>query len=83
MSCHEQFQQILTFYTKVKKDTTQDKKATTQAKRTFEGQKGQNEANQDKRAERAPILALSFLEDLSRVQSCEGLPRIVSDFYGL
>ena len=52
-------------------------------KRTFEGQKGQNEATQDKRAERAPILALSFLEDLSRVQSCEGLPRIVSDFYGL
>ncbi len=52
-------------------------------KRTFEGQKGQNEANQDKRAERAPILALSFLEDLSHVQSCEGLPRIVSDFYGL
>ena len=34
-------------------------------KRTFEGQKGQNEAIQDKRAERAPILALSFLEDLA------------------
>ena len=52
-------------------------------KRTFEGQKGQNEAIQDKRAERAPILALSFLEDLSHVQSYEGLPRMVSDFYGL
>ena len=52
-------------------------------KRTFEGQKGQNEAIQDKRAEGAPILALSFLEDLSCVQSCEGLPRVVSDFYGL
>ena len=52
-------------------------------KRTFEGQKGQNAATQDKRAGRAPILALSFLEDLSCVQSCEGLPRIVLDFYGL
>ena len=31
----EQFQRILTFYAKVKKDTTQDKKATTQAKKDF------------------------------------------------
>ena len=29
----KQFQRILTFYAKVKKDTTQDKKATTQAKK--------------------------------------------------
>ena len=66
---------------RTKKDTTQDKKATTQD--AFEGQKGQNETIQDKRAEGAPILALSFLGDLSCVQSCEGLPSIVSDFYGL
>ena len=29
------------------------------------------------------ILALCFLEDLSRVESREGLSRIVSDFYEL
>ena len=65
MSCHKQVQRILTVYAKDKKDATQDKKATKQDKRTFEGQKGQNEAIQDKRAEKAPILALSFLEDLA------------------
>ena len=41
------------------------KRPQNKTKRTFEGQKGQNEAIQDKRAERAPILALSFLEDLA------------------
>ena len=40
----KQFQRILTFYAKVKKDTTQAKK------KTFEGQKGLNESIQDKRA---------------------------------
>ena len=40
MSCHKQFQQILTFYAKVEKDTTQDKKATTRAKKDFSGSKG-------------------------------------------
>ena len=58
----KQFQRILTFYVKVKKDTTQDKKATTQAKRTFEGQKGQNEAIQDKRALRAYFDPVFFPE---------------------
>ena len=36
----KQLQRILTFYAKVKKDTTQDKKATTQAKKDFGGSKG-------------------------------------------
>ena len=46
------------------------KRAQHRTKRTFEGQKGQNEAIQNKRAEGVLILAFSFLEDLS-------------DFYGL
>ena len=37
------------------KRTTQDKRPQHRPKRTFEGQKGQNEANQDKRAEGAPF----------------------------
>ena len=37
----KQFQRILTFYAKVKKDTTQDKKATTQHKKDILGTKGQ------------------------------------------
>ena len=58
---------------RAKKDITQDEKDILGTKRTKQGHSGQKGRN-------STFLALSFLEDLSRVESREGLPRIVSDF---
>ena len=56
----KQFQRILTFYAKVKKDTTQDKKATTQAKNDFRGSKGTKRGHSGQKGRRGPDLALCF-----------------------
>ena len=47
------------------------------------GIKMAKQGNSGQKGIRGTFLALSFLEDLSRVESREGLPRIVSDFYEL
>ena len=77
----KQFQRILTFYAKVKKNTTQNKKATTQDKKDISGTKGQNKVIHDKRAERAPFwLCLSLsargvLRGTRRVQKVDEYKR--------
>ena len=56
----KQFQRILTFYAKVKKDTTQDKKATTQAKKDFSGSEGTKQGHSGQKGRRGTFLALCF-----------------------
>ena len=56
----KQFQRILTFYAKVKKDTTQDKKATTQAKKDFWGPKGTKRGQSGQKGRGGTFLALCF-----------------------
>ena len=56
----KQFQRILTFYAKVKKDTTQDKRATTQAKKDFCGPKGTKRGQSGQKGRRGTFLALCF-----------------------
>ena len=68
---------------RAKKDITQDKKATTQDERDILGTKRTKQGHPGQKGRKSTFLALSFLEDLSRVESREGLPRIVSDFYEL
>ena len=56
----KQFQRILTFYAKVKKDTTQDKKATTQAKKDFCGPKGTKRGQSGQNGRGGTFLTLCF-----------------------
>ena len=56
----KQFQRILTFYAKVKKNTTQDKKATTQPKKDFWGSKGTKRGHSGQKGRRGPCLALCY-----------------------
>ena len=60
----KQFQRILTFYAKVKKDTTQDKKATTQAEKDFWGSKGTKRGHSGQKGKRGTFLPL-FLPELA------------------
>ena len=66
---------------RAKRETTQDKKATTQDEKDISGTKRTKQSHSGQKGIRGTFLALCFLEDLSRVESREGLPRIVSDFY--
>ena len=74
---------MLTVYAKGKKGITQGKKATTQDEKDILGTKNTKQSHSGQKGRKSTFLALSFLEDLSRLESREGLPRIVSDFYEL
>ena len=54
----KQFQRILTFYAKVKKDTTQDKKATTQDIKHILGKKGTKQSHSGQKGRKGAFLAL-------------------------
>ena len=56
----KQFQQILNFYAKVKKDRTHDKKATTQDKKDILGTKGTKQGHSGQKGRKGTFLALCF-----------------------
>ena len=56
----------------VQKGLTQDKKATTQDEKDILGTKRTKQGHSGQKGRKGTFLALSFLKDLSRVDSCEG-----------
>ena len=56
-------QGILTFYAKVKKDTTQEKKATIKDKKDILGTKGTKQGNSGQKGRKGTFLALCFFPE--------------------